>query len=216
MKLYKQIQLFKTIAVFHGDRFDKAKLGAIQGRKAIGSHVDSQLPNLSGVITMFKLIGMYAVVFFIFILSFTLFLHHEQNHPYQHDMNLHGYYIEAASSSYEPGQNLVPKGSMLTTGDIDEITYYYQVLVMPEDSIDIALSQTTLNTNAGIIDDDYGFVVMESQIIDIQTHETGTYTVLHIEVIVHIEPSDHHEAPNLSTINSIDFDIELFNKTYLE
>ncbi|MFW6298245.1 MAG: hypothetical protein ACOC14_01065 [Bacillota bacterium] len=161
---------------------------------------------------MKKIIMSGALVLFIFTFSFKLFADWDAANAHRHALKVEGYHVEDVSTSYEPGQNLVPEGSVLTKGDVDRITYTYDVLTLPDQSVSPEFQSLVLETADGKVADDYDLFQIETEVLERKTVNSGAYDRLQIEANITLRsPETDEQGEFLGEIRRMAFDLHLTN-----
>ncbi|MFP4078748.1 MAG: hypothetical protein ACLFUQ_06370 [Candidatus Izemoplasmataceae bacterium] len=159
---------------------------------------------------MKKIIISGALVLFIFTFSFRLFAEWDSVTAHRHELELNGFYIEDVSTTYAPGQNLVPEGSILTQGDVDRITYTYDVLAYPDQSVTSEFESLVLETKNGEVSDDHDLFNIETEVLDRETLDDTDCERLKIEATITLKrPENAEEDEFLSEIRQMSFDLTL-------
>ncbi len=159
---------------------------------------------------MKKVIVLSALVLFIFSFSFKLFLDWDDANEHRHTLMLDGYYIEEVETTYEPNQTLVPKGSFLTMGDVDEITYTYDLLVMPDRTISSDFQNVVLRTAEGEVSDVHGLFNIETRTLSYNTLKDAPYDAMTVESTITLDsPQNDEQSKFLNDLQSLSFNVSL-------
>lgn len=157
-----------------------------------------------------KKIILGALVLFIFSLSFKLFLDWDAKNEHRHALMLDGFHIEDVSTTYEPSQNLVPEGSILTEGDVDSITYTYDLLVMPDRTIDSEFQSLVLRTADGEVSDEHGLFHVETETLAYETLDDAPHDRMTVQSTITLsQPRSEEENAFLKDLKSLSFDVSL-------
>jgi hypothetical protein len=132
-----------------------------------------------------------SIVFLIFIGTMSAFKYWESN-ELNYAYSLNGYELLSVENNLEEGITLRPKGAILSTNQVDEITYTYTYKIKKELNISEFIQEKTLVLNQERIDDQYGLVTVE---IMTQTviHETTDYYILEVEAMVYLREASNQE-----------------------
>lgn len=159
---------------------------------------------------MKKVIVLSALVLFIFSFSFKLFLDWDDANEHRHTLMLDGYYIEEVETTYEPNQTLVPKGSFLTMGDVDEITYTYDLLVMPDRTISSDFQNVVLRTAEGEVSDVHDLFNIETRTLSYNTLKDAPYDAMTVESTITLDsPQNDEQSKFLNDLQSLSFNVSL-------
>lgn len=157
-----------------------------------------------------KKIILGALVLFIFSFSFKLFLEWDTDNEHRHALMLEGFHIEDVSTTYDPSQNLVPEGSILTEGDVDSITYTHDLLVMPDRTIDSEFERLVLRTADGEVADEHGLFKIESETLAYETLDDAPHDRMTIQSTITLsQPDSEAEDAFLKSLRSLSFDVSL-------
>ena len=180
--------------------------GKLQGL----SETASYLAYPKEVLMMKKFIVAGALVLFIFSFSFKLFSDWDASNDYRHALFLNGYHVENSTTSYEPGQNLVPKGSLLTVGDVDEITYTYELLVLPDRSITSDFQSVVLETAEGKTGDTHGLFNIETEVLFHEALKGEDHDRMTVQSTITLaKPTTEEQAEFLNGVRNMSFEFAL-------
>jgi|GEM_PF-1413439 hypothetical protein len=159
---------------------------------------------------MRKIIVASALVLFVFTLSFKVFLDWDASNHFKHDLMLNGYHVEATATTYKPSQNLVPKNTLLTVGDVDEIKYTYTLLVLPERSLDSKFQTLVLKTADGEVTDKHDLFNIKSEVLSNQNLKNKDYDRVVMESTLTLsKPETRDQIEFLHNVLSMSFNIAL-------
>jgi len=158
---------------------------------------------------MKKVIVLSALVLFIFSFSFKLFADWDDSNKHRYALNLEGYYVEDMSSSYSSNQRLVPEGSLLTVGDIEQITYTYELMAKPDYDVEAGFKSLVLKTAKGEVEDVHNLFNIETEIIE-RTSSNESYDELVVKAVITLSAPENSEESNfIKQLNSFQFDVTL-------
>ncbi len=146
---------------------------------------------------MLRYIGMYAIVFIIFLSNLFVYSLTSDSILAQAG-TLNGYEILAVENNLKKDQQLIPQGRLRGQNDVYEVVYTYTI--KQEDTSYYPEFKVYLNTSDGMILDTYNVVDISISTIEYEDH------VAKYEVIISINNIDHNI---INDVRSFDLEFNL-------